>query len=393
MDWKTTFGFKNTAELLEEAKAALVGWQSKLVIDPNWGTFYDFLKSLSWLIEGVESKITALLKQAFIQHSTDGYTDEHAVAFETERKKATKTRWVVTLTRSNTASPNTPAGTWVGTQSKADGTNLRFRRIETKTAAIGQATLDILCEAEFSGPDYNVGLGTITKLTGAWEGWDSCTNQNRPGDGFLALDTAGSTDENDASLIARSLARWDERGTLARDDAFAAWALEVAPNVQVELVKGLRGPGTIDMIITGTSGEAPATLIAAIQANVNSKKASTDDVLVRSIVEVEISVAATLYLVREAASRIEQQTIATVARQRLLDMFSLVPKDGVRRFAISEPFYQDRVRGEIFAAVDAIKPGARSRLVFQAPITDRGIPSGARWKLISGALSVQEEAR
>lgn len=391
MDWNAAFGFKTSAQLLATAKAKLAEWGSKLILDPGWGTFYDVVKSVAWLIEAASDMVTALLPQAWIQNSSGDYTDEHAVAYGLARTEATKAQWLITFTRSDTASALAVNGTWVSTATNSAGVRYRFRRIEEATASVGQTSIDVLFEAELAGEAYNVGEGTITVMDG-FTGWTSCTNASREDDGFVALYQTGTEAEEDASLIARCLARWDEQGALARSSAYVAWALEAAPTVQVSVVKGVRGAGTLDLIVTGSEGTASATQVAAIQAAIENKQAATDDVLVRSIIESEINITATLYLVNGSASRTQQAAIATACRERIIAMFAYEPVDGVRRFEIGEYLRLDRIRGEVFEACDAVLDNARSRLVFATPSADAAIASDARWKLGELSLSISEEA-
>jgi uncharacterized phage protein gp47/JayE len=97
----------------------------------------------------------------------------------------------------------------------------------------------------------------------------------------------GSDTEDDEGARTRGLRAWAERAQRAIEDAFIN-AAEGVPGVLFAQAncQHPRGQGTVDVIVTGTAGEATEGLLEAVRQAVDAIAGPYDNILVKSSVTV-----------------------------------------------------------------------------------------------------------
>ena len=105
----------------------------------------------------------------------------------------------------------------------------------------------------------------------------------------------GSDTEDDESARARTLRSWSELAQRATEDTFID-AAESVPGVLFAQAdcNHPRGQGTVDVIVTGTAGEATEGLLAAVREAVDKIAGPYDNILVRSSVTVSQNISVTI---------------------------------------------------------------------------------------------------
>lgn len=127
----------------------------------------------------------------------------------------------------------------------------------------GAMSVDVLVEAEAEGSRYNVPEGQITR-TLTYIGDVKITNA---ADWIVR---EGSDTEDDESARARTLRSWSELAQLATEDAFVNAAESVTGVLFAQAdCDHPRGQGTVDIIVTGTAGEATEGLLKSVQEAVD----------------------------------------------------------------------------------------------------------------------------
>lgn len=142
------------------------------------------------------------------------------------------------------------------------------------------------------GSRYNVPEGQITRSLTFLNGVDSITN------GADWIIREGSDTEDDDGLRTRSLRSWSELAARPIEDTFINAAEGVAGVLFAQAdCQHPRGQGTVDVIITGTAGEATEGLLAEVRKAVDKIAGPYDNILVRSSVtvpqDIEVTVATT----------------------------------------------------------------------------------------------------
>lgn len=149
-------------------------------------------------------------------------------------------------------------------------------------------SVDVLVEAEAEGSRYNVPEGQITR-TLTYIGDVKITNA---ADWIVR---EGSDTEDDESARARTLRSWSELAQLATEDAFVNAAESVTGVLFAQAdCDHPRGQGTVDIIVTGTAGEATEGLLKSVQEAVDKIAGPYDNILVKSSVTVDQDIELTI---------------------------------------------------------------------------------------------------
>lgn len=165
------------------------------------------------------------------------------------------------------------------TKKDINGEELRFFVLEAAVLQQGALAVDVLVEAEMEGSRYNVPEGQITRSLTFLNGVDEITN------GSDWITREGSDTEDDDGLKTRTLRSWAELATRPIEDTFINVAEEV-PGVLFAQAdcQHPRGQGTVDVIVTGTAGEATEGLLDAVREAVDKIAGPYDNILVKSSV-------------------------------------------------------------------------------------------------------------
>lgn len=223
--------------------------------------------------------LRAILNNMTLTHSTGAWLDIKAADYGKKRKKAQKAQGLVTLSRTNDQGEavKIEKGHIFKTQKDINGEELRFFAIEAAVLQKGSRSVDVLVEAEKEGSRYNVPEGQITRSLTFLNGIDGISN----GEDWIVRE--GSDTEDDEGLRTRALRSWSELAARSIEDTFinAAEAVQGVLFAQADCDHP-RGQGTVDVIVTGTAGEATEGLLDEVRDAVDKIAGPYDSVLVKS---------------------------------------------------------------------------------------------------------------
>ena len=269
-----------------------------------------------------------VLNNLFVSHATGVWLDLKMADYSKKRKKAQKTQGFVTVSRINPdgEAVKIPRGAVFKTAKDINGDELRFFVLETTVLRKGVAAVDVLVEAETEGSRYNVPQGQVTR-TLAYLGEVQLSNSED------WITREGSDTEDDESARTRTLRSWAELGQRAIEEAFVNVA-EGVPGVLFAQAdcQHPRGQGTVDVIVTGTAGEATEGLLDAVREAVGQIAGPYDDILVKSSVTVSQDIAVTVTVggaagEEETRSRVEAVLTELLAVRRGRRLYELNRSD------------------------------------------------------------------
>ena len=246
------------------------------------GVFYTLMMiALRIRIELIQL-LRSVLNNMFVSHAKGIWLELKAADFSKKKKKAVKTRGYITLTRNvDGEAIKIPKATVFKTQKDINGDELRFLSLEDAVLQKGSTSVRILIEAEKEGARYNVPVGQIARSLTHIEGVDSIKNDTD----WIARE--GSDIEDDESLRNRTLNSWAELSSRPIADKYKN-VCEAVEGVLFVTVNDLhpRGQGTIDVVVTGTAGEATEALLEKVRTAADSIKGEYDNIHVKSSVTV-----------------------------------------------------------------------------------------------------------
>ncbi|EPR07755.1 baseplate J/gp47 family protein [Ruminiclostridium papyrosolvens] len=242
------------------------------------GIFYTLLMiALQIKVEFI-TLLRSILNNLFVTHADGTWLKLKAADFSKKQKEAIKTQGYVIVTRGNSSDAvKIPKGHVFKTIKDVNGEELRFFVVEDTVLQKGSNTVNVLVEAELEGTKYNVPQGQITRSLTYLDG--GCTVSNN----VDWITQEGSDTEDLESLRERTLRSWSELATRPTAEKYQN-VCESISGVLFAKVNDLhpRGQGTVDIIITGTAGEATESLLTKVRTAVNEIKGTYDDVLVKS---------------------------------------------------------------------------------------------------------------
>lgn len=247
------------------------------------GIFYTLLMVVLRIEREFKQFLRAFLNNAFVTHASGAWLDLKAADYSKKRKKAQKARGLVTVSRTDAEGDavRIEKGHVFKTKKDINGEELRFFTLETTILQQGARAVDVLVEAEMEGSRYNVPEGQITRSLTFINGVDEISN------GADWITREGSDTEDDDGLKTRSLRSWSELAARPIEDTFIN-AAESVPGVLFAQAdcQHPRGQGTVDVIVTGTAGEATEGLLDAVREAVDKIAGPYDNILVKSSVVV-----------------------------------------------------------------------------------------------------------
>lgn len=273
---------QKTAELKEEG-FAITNFHSG-------GVFYTILMAVLRVKIELLMLARTVLNNMFVSHATGAWLDLKMADYSKKRRKAQKTRGMVTVTRMDAdgEAVRIPKGHVFKTAKDINGEELRFFSLQAAILQKGEVSVEIPVEAETEGARYNVPQGQITR-TLTWTGDIGIHN----GENWITRE--GSDTEDDESARTRTLRSWADLGQRAIEDSFVN-AAESVPGVLFAQAdcNHPRGQGTVDVIVTGTAGEATEGLVGSVRLEVEKIAGPYDNILVRSSVTVPQDIAVTV---------------------------------------------------------------------------------------------------
>lgn len=234
--------------------------------------------------------LRTILNGMFLSHATGPWLDLKLADYAKKRKKAQKAQGLLTLSRTTPGEAIKIAkGHVFKTEKDIVGDELRYFALETAVLPKGALSVDVPIEAEAEGSRYNVPTGQITRSLTYIAGVGTINN----GEDWITRE--GSDTEDDEEARTRGLRSWSELAHRAVEDTFIN-AAEGVPGVLFAQANCLhpRGQGTVDVIVTGTAGEATEGLLDAVRQAVDAIAGPYDNILVKSSVTVAQDVAVTV---------------------------------------------------------------------------------------------------
>lgn len=247
------------------------------------GIFYTLLMIVLRIEREFKMFLRAFLNNAFVTHASGAWLDLKATDYSKKRKKAQKAQGLVTVSRTDVEGDavKIEKGHVFKTKKDINGEELRFFVLEATVLQQGARAVDVLVEAEMEGSRYNVPEGQITRSLTFLNGIDEITN------GADWITREGSDTEDDDGLKTRTLRSWSELAARPIEDTFINAAEGVAGVLFAQAdCQHPRGQGTVDVIVTGTAGEATEGLLDAVREAVDKIAGPYDNILVKSSVVV-----------------------------------------------------------------------------------------------------------
>lgn len=277
------------------------------------GVFHTMLMiTLRIKLEMIEL-LRMVLGNMFVSHASGPWLDLKMADYSKKRKRAQKAQGLVTVSRQDMdgEAVKVPKGHVFKTIQDINGEELRFFALQATVLQKGAAAVDVLVEAEREGTRYNVPPGQITR-TLTYLGDVSICN----GEDWIVRE--GSDTEDDESARTRTLRAWSELARRAIEDAFINTA-EGVPGVLFAQAdcQHPRGQGTVDVIVTGTAGEATAGLLEQVQLAVDQIAGPYDNILVKSSVTVSQDIALTVTTNDPSDEETIQNRIKTILTELL----------------------------------------------------------------------------
>lgn len=279
---------------LEELKEQKIGeLQEEGFVVTNFhsgGIFYTLLMVVLRIRIECAELFRSILNNMFVSHASGTWLDLKLADYGKKRKKAQKARGYVTVKRSGEGDAiKIPKGHVFKTETDINGEELRFFVTENTVLQKGASSIDVIVEAEKEGSRYNVPPGQISKTLVYLGELDSISN----GEDWIIRE--GSDTEDDESFRGRGLRSWAELSQRAIEDSFINAAESVAGVLFAQAdCAHPRGQGTVDVIVTGTAGEATEGLLKEVRAAVDKIAGPYDNILVKSSQNIEQDIAVTV---------------------------------------------------------------------------------------------------
>lgn len=264
------------------------------------GVFYHLMLIALQVRMELVQLLRKVLRQMFVSSASGIWLELKAADFSKRRKAAVKTQGLVTVSRTAVKEQGKGSaaigeavkiakGYIFKTTKDLNGEELRFLVTETTILQKDTDHVDVPVEAEQAGAKYNVAPGQINKCLIYLDGVQSITNQT------AWITREGADTEDDESLRSRILGAWSELSTLPTRDKYKN-VCEAVPGVLAVTVHDQhpRGQGTIDIVVTGTAGQATEGLLSDVRKATDSIKGPYDDVLVKSSETVEQEIRVTV---------------------------------------------------------------------------------------------------
>jgi uncharacterized phage protein gp47/JayE len=262
------------------------------------GIFYHLARLFVALYIELKEFARELLNSCFIQYASGDWLDIKAADFSKQRKEATPVRGYVTVYRSEYSNAlQITKGHCFKTKADAAGMVLKYYAIGNTVIGAGEQAGKVMVEAEETGSYYNISPGRITETMIHLEGIDHVVNE----EGWIYQE--GADREDDEAFRKRILSSWSELSTITIEEKLknAVMGVNGALNVKID-TQHPRGQGTVDVIITGTAGEASEKLIQDVEAAILPLRGQYEDYLVKSAEIVPLEFDLVIYLSEDAVT-------------------------------------------------------------------------------------------
>jgi uncharacterized phage protein gp47/JayE len=272
------------------------GWLPR-EMNLNNGVIRGLLETQIYGIYQLYQYMEFVMQQATPKTATGEWLDMHADGVDLMRKEATKAKGLITFTRGTyTGNIKIPAGKILRTPEDAEGKRYRYVVESDTVLPAGTASAKVAVVAEEYGAKANATVGLIRELVTPVQNIASVNNDA----GWLTQE--GTDRENDSQLLERYILQWRAKAGVTTA-AYQLAALSVTGVLAAKVFdQHPRGQGTVDVVILGSGGEATEQLIEAVEAAIASEIIINDDVLVKSVTAVPVTLSLTIkYLYGNAA--------------------------------------------------------------------------------------------
>ena len=262
------------------------------------GVFYHLCRLLVAIYIELKGFARLILNSCFIRHAEGDWLKIKAADYSKHQKEAKAAKGYVSIYRSEYSNALlVTKGHCFKTEPDAGGKELKFYCCEDTVIAAGEPVGKVLVEAGAPGTYYNIAPGKITISMIHLEGVDHVANE----EGWLFEE--GAEEEELESLRDRCLSSWDELATRTIEEKLRNAARSV-PGVLYAWIDAQhpRGQGTVDVTVTGSSGEASPELLRKVGEAIEPLKGNYEDYLVKSSEVVKQAFELVVYLAEDVAT-------------------------------------------------------------------------------------------
>ena len=291
-------------ETMEEIKGKL-GEEGFIINNFNkGGIFYIIIRIFVLIYIDIKRLARSIINNLFIKHAEGDWLEIKVADVGKKRKEAIKTRGYVTLYRDDYQNAlQITKGHMFKTLPDVNGKELKFYVLDTTVIGAGEKSGKVLVEAESPGTGYNVSTGKITVSMIHLDGVVSVSNE----EGWLYEEGADIEDLED--LRTRAEDAWSELAERTTEEKMINVSKKVSGVLDVRVdAQHPRGQGTMDIIVTSTSGEATQELLKKVENATAYLKGNYDDFLYKSSTIVNVDIKLTLYIAKDASTDGVQQT-------------------------------------------------------------------------------------
>jgi uncharacterized phage protein gp47/JayE len=267
---------KTFSDLLDDLMSELVVRTPFTNLNPS-AAIRGLLEVIAKVIADLYDLLKSVTAQSFVQTATGAWLDLKVREMGIVRHPALKARVRLTFSRSTPADRNItiPAGTICKSVKDSSGRDFRFFTTSEAVLEEGESSVMVEAEAESPGADWNVGEGMVTRLVTKIAGVESVVNHPE------SLLREGSDSESDENLRSRAIGAWECLGLGGTREAYRTWALSVPGVAAASVLDDFPfGPGTVGVVILGSTGAPTPALLADVLSYIKERKPLTADVRV-----------------------------------------------------------------------------------------------------------------
>ena len=283
------------------------------------GVFYHICRMFVKICIELKELARTILNSCFIRHAEGDWLKIKAADFSKYQKEAQTTKGYITIHRDDcTNALLVTKGHCFKMAPDTAGNELKFYCCENTVIAAGEETGKVLVTAEKAGTYYNLKPGMITISMIHLEGVDSVINE----EGWIIRE--GAEEEDLESLRERCMGSWAELATRTIEEKLRNVTKSVPGVLGVRIdAQHPRGQGTVDVIVTGTAGEASPELIRKVSEVIEPLKGNYEDYLVKSSTTVRQDFELVIYL----AEDISTAGVAEKAEELIDDLMGLTREE------------------------------------------------------------------
>lgn len=262
------------------------------------GIFYHIIRMFLKIYIEMKKLARDILNSCFIRHAEGDWLKIKAADFSKYQKEAKRTKGYITIYRDEYANAlQVTKGHCFKTEPDAAGNELKFYCCENTIIDAGEKTGKVLVEAEKAGAFYNIKPGKITVSMIHLEGVSSVENEED------WIFEEGAEEEDLEELRDRCMSSWAELATRTIEEKLRNRARSVPGVLGVRIdAQHPRGQGTVDVIVTGTAGEASPELLRKVSEAIEPLKGNYEDYLVKSSTIVRQDFELVIYLAADMAT-------------------------------------------------------------------------------------------